>query len=240
MRHVLKLVVVMAVIRPATLPAQEQFRVQHADGAALLLPDRRIAVVLPLAGRFVVQNLVGDAEGAAVDLRAGDAVLSLNGVSPADVVALGVHYNGLATGTAIELRVRRADTTVVVRFAKPAPRQGDGRTMVVTPQDAADVQGAGAWSTRMAPEAGPEMVLGGVHIRENAEGMPEVAYKTGDTGPVAAALSTGDVLTAINGRPIAALRGLQVRYGELPAGAEVVLEVTRGTARRTVTFKKPT
>jgi S1-C subfamily serine protease len=66
-----------------------------------------------------------------------------------------------------------------------------------------------------------------------------VTHRGSDPAAATVGLRTGDIITAVNGQPIAALAGLQLLYDRASVGAELVLTVTRNSTVIEIRFPKP-
>lgn len=220
--------------------AQQQFSARQAEGAVLALADTRLAVVMPANGRLEVVSLVGEATGPEhTDIQRGDVVLAVDGHSVSTFGDVTARFAAIEVGKPARVLVRRGTAERTITWNKPAQGRADGRQMVITSDAPSLTGGAGAWTVQGPPQGGSEVVIAGIHIRENSEGMPEVAFKSAHPGQAQVALQSGDVITALNGRSIAALAGLEKLYGEAAVGSDVRLTVTRRGTGTTISFKKP-
>lgn len=216
--------------------AAQQFSVSSAEGLVLTLPDGRLAVLQSGANGVTVRGLV-DGEpksGDRIDIAIGDRVVRFQGLANPALERIKAAYEGLAVGGEVVVGLARGDGERVIRFPKPAP--GAGRLMAV----AGASGGAGAWTSSDGASGAKAVVIGGVHVRENTQGMPEVTHRESDPAAASIALRVGDVITSLNGRSIAALAGLEKLYQEVAAGASITLVVQRGGQPVEVAFRKPT
>ncbi|MGE0440437.1 MAG: PDZ domain-containing protein [Gemmatimonadales bacterium] len=215
--------------------AAQGFTMSGAGGAALPLPDGRLAVLQPVDGVLTVKTLVdGQGPGAAVDIAVGDRLVRIQDRDQPTAEQLTALLEAIPAGGEVLLRlVRGAAAPREVRFPKPAA--GGGRAMVVTGGGGA---GAGAWVTG-GGDAPESLAIAGAEIRENGEGMPEVMSRRSDPAAVAVPLRVGDVIVAVNGRSIAALLGLTKFYGDAAAGSRIELTVVRGGRKMPIAFVKP-
>jgi serine protease Do len=215
----------------------QQMTMSSAGGEVIGLATGQFAVLKTASDGVVVDNVITDpapAGAVRVGLEAGDRIVALQGEA---VVALDLFvaaYRTIAQGTEITLRLSRAGRETAIRFPKPAPQQ---RMMAV---GGAAGGPAGAWSAASPGGAAASTVtIAGAHIVENTQGMPEVSHRASHPAAASVALRVGDVITAIDGRSIAALAGLQLFYAAVPIDAEVTLKVRRANQDITVTFRKP-
>jgi len=236
---IVPLLVLITAVPAGQLPAQ-QFTASPGRGAVLALADGRLAVLGDREGRVVVDGLVpGDSTATAApsDIRVGDQVVRFQQSARPTMAQIESEWDAIPAGVEVSLVLRRGDRELTVRFAKPRARSGEGRPMVMTM--AGSPAGAGAWTTSNPGGGANEVAIAGAHLRENDQGMPRVAFI--GTHPAAATvpLRVGDVVLAIGGRNIAALRGLEMLYGRIAVGDDVVLLVRRGGRNETLRFAKP-
>lgn len=218
-----------------TLVAQ-QFSVGPSDGVVIPLPGGRIAILQTIEGSVVVHGLVdGPADSsAALDIAIGDRVTRFQTLRNPPLDSIRAGFRAIAAGAEVMLGlVRGAAAERVVTFPNLAP--GNRQVMAVSGGGA----GAGAWVTGGAPSEVQEIVIAGAHIRNNAQGMPAVTHRSAHAAASTVALRVGDVITAVNGRPIAALAGLELLLGRAAVGEEVTLTVTRANATVSIRFPKP-
>lgn len=221
---------------PAGLEAQ-QFSISSSGGVVLTLSDGRLAVLQLRNGEIVIDGLVPPEReaGTPLDLRVGDQVVRFQADAEPTLARIEEAWKAVPTGAEVVIGVRReGGGTRMVTFAKPA--ETGGRRMAVS---MGGRSGAGAWVTGEGPSNVTEMVIAGVHLRNNAQGMPEVTHRSSHPAATSVSLRAGDVVTAVNGRGISALAGLELLYGRIGVGEEVLLTVTRAGAEVTVTFAKP-
>lgn len=226
----------LVAVNSATVSAQAM-TARKAEGAVLALPDTRLAVVQPGGAGLEIVALVGEAAGAATDLRRGDLVLALNGTAMRSHEVLSSSLEAVAVGKSVTLRVLRSGAELTVTYIKQARKPGDGNQMIVTMDNGA--AGAGVWTTGAGPSAVKEVVIAGTHIAENREGMPEVQFKGIHPDADRIALKTGDVITHVNGQSLAALAGLELLLNRTEVGSEISLGVIRAGKTITVSFRKP-
>lgn len=219
--------------------AQEQYTVQSSEGIVLVLSDGRLAVLKSVEGRVIVGGLVTSEKniGSPLDIQGGDRVLAFQADATPTLETIYAAYETLAPGSEVLLTLQRGSAAPhAVRFPRPVTPPGNTRRAVQFNGKPTD---AGAWVSAGSPSDAKEMVIGGAHIRNNKEGMPEVTFRSSDPAAAAVPLRTGDVVTAVNGKGIAALAGLEKLYGAIEAGGEVTLTVMRLGQAQQVTFRKP-
>lgn len=237
-RGSLILIVLIAIWSPPATFAAQEFSVVRGAGAVLVLPDGRMAII---AGGpqdlTVVQGMTkaGAEAGEPVDLRVGDQIVRFQKTDAPAVEAIASMYDGLEVGAEVTLVIRREGAERTLTFKRP-PLPAGTRTVVTRPGDA----GAGAWVGGGGSASTASLIIAGIHIKENDQGMPEVTHRTSHPASTGIDLRSGDVIVTIQGHPIAALAGLERGYGRIAAGSEVLLAVTRDGAPVNVRFAKPT
>lgn len=214
---------------------------RRSEGAVLALPDSRLAVIQDTPDGTAVVSLVGSVTTTPpTNLREGDLVLAINDSTIGTFGDVSRVVDPLATGASIRLKLRRGRADLTVTYAKPAPRAGEGMQMIVGTGSELQGGGAGVWSVQGTPSNVKEVIIGGIHVIENRQGMPEVSFKAAHPASARIDLRSGDVVTRFNGRGIAALAGLEKYLKEAPAGSNITLSVTRRDgSETTVTFPKP-
>jgi S1-C subfamily serine protease len=113
---------VALMLLPASLPAQSARSATPAENALISQMDNLSfwmgALVGERGGSVMVGMLIQPPNG--VDLRGGDVIQAVNGTPVASVAALSRVFDAVSAGRSVRLTVRRAGTTSVVSFAKPA------------------------------------------------------------------------------------------------------------------------
>jgi len=238
-RACLTTTVLLIVLSWPRLQAQE-FTVARADAAVIVLSDNRLAVLADSGGRILVRGVVEGSvpAGQALDIRIGDVVTSFQGNSRPVLDSIRAIYDALKIGEEVELGLKRgAAGEHRIRFPRPAAPP-TGSHMAVIPQGGG-AAGVGAWSTAGPSSNVDELVIAGVHIRSNDQGMPEVGYRTSDPAAMTVTLRAGDVILSVNGRPIAALAGLDLLYQKVQPGDSVTMTVRRAGRDFSIGFLKP-
>lgn len=232
-------VIAMSVALVATpdLAASQQMMMQRGDGAVVVLPSGRMAVLGLEADQVVVRGVV-EGTGSATEtapVMEGDRIVSIQGASVSALDAFTTAYDAIAEGEEVVLGVLRGNASQTVRFPRP-PHAAPLQHMVVTSPSG----GAGAWSTASPAGGGAtEVVIAGAHIRNNEQGMPAVVFRGSDPAADLVSLRVGDVIVSVNGQTIAALAGLELLYGRVAVGGEVALGIQRGGSEEVVRFAKP-
>lgn len=231
----LMLLISLPLVGPSVAGAQE-FSVTRAAGAVLVLADGRQAVIGPTKRGVAVQGLIAGerASTAPVDLAVGDLIVSFQGKPSGSADELVTSYERLPVGARVTMVVRRGDVERTITFERPPLPAG--KRMAIAMRGS---EGAGAWTSGGGPSDVTEVVIAGAHIRNNADGLPAVTHRTADPAEALVPLLVGDVITAVNGRTLAALAGLELLYGKIAAGANVTLAVLRDGRSLEVTFLKP-
>jgi len=190
------------------------------------------------ASGVVVASVIADSSAAASapDVRADDRIVAILGKPVTSLVHLMAAYDSATVGASITLRIARGSAPEhMLRFPKPAPAAGGQRMMVV----GGDAGGAGVWSMSNAPAGVGRVVIAGAHLADNTQGMPEVTHRESHPAASMVPLRIGDVVTAVNGASVAALRGVELLYGRLSVGDSVQLVVKRGGSELVLRFAKP-
>lgn len=121
MKHLLPLVIALALL-PSPLLSQSARTATAAENARVRqminLSFWMGALVGEQGSSVTVAMLVQPQEG--VDLRGGDVIQAVNGTAVASVAALNRAFDAVPAGRSVRLSVRRAGTTSVVSFPKPA------------------------------------------------------------------------------------------------------------------------
>lgn len=245
MRHriscfLLLLAAAAALNAPRALHAQT-VRMRAADGAEVLrLDGGHLLILRESGGTVVVESLLReDGQAAALDVRKGDRLRAVDGAAVATLRDAVQAYQRVATGQLLSLSLLRGADARVVRVAKPAPLPDGQRTLAIKSDGAAAAAGgAGAWTTA-GSGAAATVSIAGAQVGENDQGMPAVTHRTAHPAASAVALRVGDVVTAVNGRSLAALAGLVKLYGDIAVGQEVVLTIRRGSEELQLRFLKP-
>lgn len=224
----------------ATSPSlhAQQFTVKADDGLIITLPDGRFAVLRKEGGTVLVSGVVKgeNSRGAFLDIAPGDRVIAFQSDASPSIERITTAWAALPAGAEVLLTLARGNAAPhQVRFARPTPQAGDSARMI-TVNDRPD---AGAWVSAGSPSNVAEMSIAGAKIRNNKEGLPEVVSRGSHPAASAVPLRPGDVITAVNGRTIAALAGLERFYQPLKSGDEVTLTVTRDGQPKAITFRKP-
>ena len=235
LRHLSIALGLVAILSAPAAVVGQQFSISASSAKVIMLADGRLAVLEARTGGVTITNLLdGDgAKGAAVDLLVGDVIVAFQAIKAPTVDQISASFDGLAEGTTITIGVRRDGADRTVTFARPAAEKGT--VTAVSGSGGA----AGAWVTAGGPSNIEEMVIAGAHIRNNNDGLPAVTHLTSDPAAATVALRAGDLITTINDQPLPALAGLELFYGRIAAGEQVVLTVTRGGQTVKVQFKKP-
>jgi len=226
--------VILPLLTPAPVRGQPITATRTA-AKVIVLADGRLAVIKSGSGGAVVEGLV-DGEtstGSPVDVRAGDLIIRFQHLAAPTADQIGSAFDALPVGAEITLTLRRDGSDRTVSFRRPATPNGS-RLAVAAPNGG----GAGAW-VASGPTGSKDFAIAGVHFRENDEGLPQVSHRTSHPAGATVALRSGDVVATFNGRPIAALAGLEKWYAEAPAGADILLTILRGGQTITVKFVKP-
>jgi len=215
------------------------FTVTAADGIVIVLGDGRLAVLRTDRNGVVVSGIVpGEKPTAAtVDVQVGDRVVGIQQETNPPLDRISATYEGLSAGAEVLLTLQRGSAAPhQVRFPRPATVPAGARQAVMS----GDKPGAaGAWVSAGAPSGVTEMVIAGTHIRSNDQGMPQVMLRASHPAVASVPLRTGDVITAVNGKSIAALAGLEKFYQPIEPGGAVALTVTREGREIQVAFRKP-
>lgn len=235
MSRVIFVVLMVMSVLPVVPASGQQPGFARSNAKVIVLADGRLAVIKPGPSGPVVEGMVdGDRlVSKTVDLQAGDIILRFQNIAAPTADQIEAAFDAAPVGTELTLAVRRGGTERVVSFLRPAT-PGGSRIAVAAPSGT----GAGAWVTG-APSGNANFTIAGTHFRENEQGLPEVSHRTSHPAGVAVALRTGDVVAAFNGRPVAALAGLELWYGQVPPGGEIVLSIVRTGQTVTVKFAKP-
>jgi S1-C subfamily serine protease len=212
----------------------QQMTMTRSDARVMAVAPGLLLVLRAEASAVTIDGVVADSGGGApVDLQRGDRITSFQGIRGLTIERIMAAYDSATTGTEIAIGIVRTNASErVVRFSKPAVARGAPRTIAV----GAGV-GTGAWASSAAAAAAFE--IAGAHIRENDQGMPEVSHRASHPAAATVPLRVGDVVTAIDGRKVAALAGLTMHYERATVGAEVRLTVARGKDSVEVKFNKP-
>ena len=216
----------------------QQFTARVDNGAVIMLADGRWAVLRQEGGAVFVKGVVrGEGNnGPFLDVVPGDRVAGFQEQANPTLDRITARWGALPAGAEVLLTLARGNAAPhKVRFARPAPSPGDS-ARTVTFQGRPDV---GSWVSAGSPGTVPEMSIAGARIRNNKDGMPEVMSRGSHPAASTVALHTGDVITAVNGKAIAALAGLEKSYQALGSGDEVTLTVTRAGQAKAITFRKP-
>lgn len=230
--------VLFALFAPVTLFAQE-YSLMVADGVVIPLGDGRLAVLKNDKGAIVVSGLVGEkTTDAMLDIQMGDKVVGFQQQSNPTLERINADYEALSAGSIVLFSLQRGSAAPhKVRYPRPDTPAGSNRRAVRfngNPNAA-----AGAWVSASEPSKVTEMQIAGARIQNNTQGMPEVMSRGSHPAAATVTLRTGDVITAVNGKGIAALAGLEKFYQSLQPGDEVALTVTRDGREVQVTFRKP-
>ncbi|NOT07168.1 MAG: PDZ domain-containing protein [Gemmatimonadales bacterium] len=244
MRTLLKTCTLLALVVGAVTSdplLAQQFSMTKSDGVVLILGDGRFAVLKADGARVLIGNLIDGekAEGVRADIQAGDVIMRILGVRAPTMEQVNTTYEAIKVGDEVILGLRRGTAPEhEVRFKRPAV-PGGGRPMAIAMEGGKAAAGAGAWVSGAGANAATEVVIAGAHIRENAEGMPEVTHRTADPAASTVPLRAGDVIVRINGRMIAALLGLQRFYTEAASGSQITLTLKREGQDMEIKFAKP-
>lgn len=208
----------------------------QGSGEAIIIAAGQFAVLKEQQSAVIVDNVIVDGQNGAarIDVRVGDRIVALQDTPTTRLTQFTQAYRAISAGTSVTLRVSRPQGEVVLRFPKPEER-GDQRLLVV---GGADKAAPGAWATASS-ETAKSFVVAGANFKENSEGMPEVSYRTAHPAAATLALRVGDVVTAVNGRSIAALAGLELIYNAEAPGTRMRFTVRRGDTMLDVDFVKP-
>lgn len=209
-----------------------QARMQAMQGEPLPLVAGQVAILQQQGAEIVVAGVVVDGDGPRVDVQRGDRLRRFQQSTASDLVAVMQAFKALPVGAMVTLELQRDARTVSVRL--PRAEAPAGPMMIVGDGTSG---GAGAWTSSGGSSKG--FGIAGAQIIENEEGMPEVTHRAAHPASTTVSLRAGDVITAIDGRPIAALAGLEMLYGRVPAGTTVTLTVKRGKEQVSVAFAKP-
>lgn len=224
---------VIAALTCASHRVRSQTMTMRASaGEVMAVAPGQLLVVNGAGDRVTVEGVVVDV-ASTVDVRQGDRIVRFQGAEVRSLAALIAAYRAVAAGTPLTLGIRRGAIAHEVRFTKPAASAGP--TMAV--QGGGGASGAGAW-TRSDGAAEGFTILG-AELKENNEGLPEVVNRTAHALASSLPLRVGDVAIEMNGRPIAALAGLQKWYAEATQGQSITLKIRRGAATHSFTFAKP-
>ncbi len=227
-----------APLAPLALSAQE-YSLMVADGVVIPLGDGRLAVLKTDKGAIVVSGLLGEkTTDAALDIQMGDKVVGFQQLSNPTLERINADYEALSAGSIVLFSLQRGSAPPhKVRYSRPDTPAGSNRRAVRfngNPNAA-----AGAWVSAGEPSKVTEMQIAGARIQNNKQGIPEVMSRGSHPAAATVTLRAGDVITAINGKGIAALAGLEKYYMSLQPGDEVALTITRDGREMQVTFRKP-
>jgi hypothetical protein len=216
----------------------QQFTARISDGVILTLAVGRFAVLRSEGGSIVVSGVM-NTEGnntPRLNIEKGDRVVGFQSDVNPSLERIATTWTALPAGAEVLLTLARGTAAPhQVRFTRPSPAQGD-TPMTVTFDGRPD---AGAWVSAGSPGKATEVSIAGATIRNNREGMPEVVNRGSHPASSTVPLRIGDVITAVNGRSIAALAGLEKFYQPLKPGDEVTLALTRDGQPKSITFRKP-
>jgi S1-C subfamily serine protease len=228
--HTLFVAAVATVVGAASLGAQ-QLTMTRANGDLLPLGGGHVAVLDGDSSGVKVTGVVAGSSTAVPDVKQGDRVVAIQGRRASSLDSLMSSFRAIALGDLVELELERAGKAIVVRFPRVAV---EGRGLAVQ----GGAGGAGAWVTASDSQR-RGFSIAGVHFRENAQGMPEVSHRESHPASASIALRAGDMITAVNGRSIAALAGLEMVYARTSVGERVTLRVKRGHETLELSFSKP-
>ncbi|MEW5916749.1 MAG: PDZ domain-containing protein, partial [Gemmatimonadota bacterium] len=170
----------------------QQLSMSRADGEVVVIAPGQFAILKEEGSSVVVDNVL--LEGSATERRADvvkrDRITALNEKSVTSLARFVAEYRAIAAGSAVTLSLTRNDSLLKVRFTKPSATTGDQRLVAVRDKDGAP---AGAWATAGAGAASgaARVVIAGVHVVENDQGMPEVAHRAAHPAAATVALRVG-------------------------------------------------
>ena len=129
--------------------------------------------------------------GASADqagLRPDDIILTVGGIEIFDEQGLRYQFATQAPGAQVPLSVRRGVETIAMTAIAAAPPEGDADARVLSGRHPLDGAVIVTLSPAAAEDAGLDPFLSGVVVRETAAARPD--------------LMRGDIIRAINGRPV--------------------------------------
>ncbi len=168
---------------------------------------------------------------AAAGLRVGDIVLTMDGKLMENARQFEVNLYPRGVGETVRVEVLRGDQRTVYTVS-PVERPGDPDRFqqMVRPAEHL-VSRLGILGLNLTADVAP--MLPGLRTRQGvvvaASTQQAPRFRDGQLLP-------GDVIRALNGRPIGNLTGLRAALDELGAGHAVVLQVDRGGELRYVSF----
>jgi S1-C subfamily serine protease len=160
-----------------------------------------------------------------VDLQTGDLILMANGKRVKSIKELTDAHASTAIGMEFKLGIQRGKEMMIVSFAKADPKDLPKRSM--------RIMTTGGEGTEVLPAVG--VVLAQKQktvVIDKILPVESSIVKTLD-------VNEGDVITAINGKPVASVKDFVGIYDGLEVGSPVTVNTVRKGTPLQVTFKKP-
>jgi len=181
-----------------------------------------------------------------IDLRQNDIVMMMNGRRVKSLIGFQARYDSLEVGAAVKLGIRRGKELFISEFAKMDPDSlPQGKVMMVT----SDGSG-GMHASSSDGIAKKEISFSSKDGTFPLMGIGLVAQE-GDNGPTVAGLipglediwegetpAKGDVIVALNGRPIANTEDLDLAFSETKAGEKITVRFLRADEELTGVAKR--
>jgi S1-C subfamily serine protease len=160
-----------------------------------------------------------------VDLQLGDLILMANGKRVKTIKELTDAHASTTIGAEFKLGIQRGKEMMIVSFPKADPKDLPQRTM--------RIMTTGGEGAEVLPAVGVVLAQKQKSVVIDKILPVETAIvKTLD-------VKEGDVITAINGKPVATVKDFVGIYDGLEVGSPVTVKTDRKGAPLQVTFKKP-
>jgi serine protease Do len=185
-------------------------------------PTMAAALKLPRAWGVMVSDIDPDGPAAHSDLRVGDVILSMDGKRTANVREFALHLYPHPSGSTLDLGVQRGAEELKIQAG-----------VIERPDDPRSVLDLVRPDRNLVPELDilgvdlDEKLAAAFHSLRQPNGVL-VAAMSADALPPADRFQPGDVIHAVNRKPVHSLAELRQAVAGLKDGDPVVVQIERG------------
>jgi S1-C subfamily serine protease len=227
------LLMMMLSLLPASgsvLPADSIRVMRFAGGEMFPLPGVGAIVVkegTSLRVQFVPPPENRPEKFRAVDLRAEDRIMLLNGKRVKTIAEIQKGYDAIPVGAETKLGIQRGEELLIAAYPKPDPKDLPQRKMQII------TRGDGAGETEVLPAVG-------VVLAQKGKRVVISALLETDGGPLKGRdVKEGDAIVSINGTAVSTVRGFLSVFDPLAVGANVAWVLERNGKEIRVSFPRP-